>query len=279
MAIELATQFLNYTDELFFTESKKSLITNDDFSWIGAATIKVYSISTADMTDYIRNGPVPDGQWSRYGIVEELNATTQAMTLRKDRSFTFEIDRLDTDETKQQLAAASALARQLREVSIPEIDAWVYKQMCENAGHTPAAVALTATNIYDTIVTANTALDNAEVPEQGRVLVVTPDVYLLLKKSKDIILESSIGNDLRLRGVISILDGMNVIRVPANRLPAKFGFMIVHPVATVAPVKLESYRVHQDPPGISGSLVEGRLNYDAFVLNNKADALYYQATT
>jgi len=277
MARELATQYLPYVDELFTTESKKALLTNQDFDWTGAATIKVYSISTSEMNDYQRNGPTPDGQWSRYGVIEELDATTQAMTLRKDRSFTFEIDRLDADETKQQLQAASALARQLREVVVPEVDTWVYAQMCENAGQPGTPTALTVDNIYDTIVTANTALDNAEVPDTGRNLVVTPDVYLLLKKNRDIILESDVGNNLRLQGVISILDGMNVIRVPANRLPEDFGFMICHPVATVAPTKLESYRVHADPPGISGSLVEGRINYDAFVLNNKAKAIYYQA--
>ena len=277
MPIELATQFLPYVDELFSTESKKSLLTNEDFGWTGANTIKVYSVSTADMNDYQRNGPTPDGQWSRYGVIQELDATTQPMMLRKDRSFTFEIDTLDEDETKRALQASTALARQLREVAIPEQDEWVYAQMCENAGHIPAALALTKDNIYDSIVTANTALDNAEVPETGRVLVVTPDVYLLLKKCRDIILETNVGNELRLRGVISILDGMNVLKIPANRLPAGFGFMIAHPVATVAPTKLASYKIHIDPPGISGSLVEGRLNYDAFVLNNKADAIYYQA--
>ena len=77
--------------------------------------------------------------------------------------------------------------------------------------------------------------------------------------------------------MIGILDGMNVQKIPANRLPAGFGFMIAHPSATAAPVKLEEYKVHQDPPGISGSLVEGRICYDAFVLDNKAKAIYYQA--
>ena len=42
-------------------------------------------------------------------------------------------------------------------------------------------------------------------------------------------------------------------------------------------VKLEDYKIHRDPPGISGSLVEGRIVYDAFVLENKAKAIYYQA--
>ena len=278
MAIDLVTQYLPYVDELFSTESKKSLLTNQDLSWTGAHTIKVYKVTTASMNDYGRSGPA-EGEWSRYGRVQGLDATTEEFTLKKDRSFTFAIDKLDKDETGGQLAAASALARQVREVVIPEVDTYVYSIMSAGAGQKPAAVALTADNIYMEIIKASNALDNEEVPETGRVIVVTPDVYLLMKQCKDIVMETDIGNDLRLKGVISNLDGANVIKVHKKRLPADFGFMIAHPVACVAPTKLEDYKTHQDPPGISGELVEGRICYDAFVLENKAKAIYYQAVT
>lgn len=276
MAISLVTQYLPYVDELFSTESKKSLLTNQDLSWTGAHTIKVYKVTTAGMNDYGRSGPV-NGNWSRYGQVQGLDATTEEFTLKKDRSFTFAVDKLDKDETGGQLAAASALARQVREVVIPEVDTYVYGVMTAGAGQKPAAVALTKTNVYEEIIKANNALDNEEVPETGRVLVVTPDIYLLMKQCKDITMETDIGNDLRLKGVIANLDGLTVLKVPKKRLPEDFGFMIAHPVACVAPTKLEDYKTHQDPPGISGELVEGRICYDAFVLENKAKAIYYQA--
>ena len=216
---------------------------------------------------------------SRFGTVAGLDATTQEMMLKKDRSFTFAIDKLDTDETAQQLSTAEALARQEREVVIPEVDSYVFGVMCGNAGNKPAATALTSSNIYTEILKASEALDTAEAPEAGRVIIVTPAVYALMKQCKDITMETDIGSDMRLKGVISNLDGANVLKVPANRLPADFGFMLCHPVATVAPVKLEDYRIHADPPGISGSLVEGRICYDAFVLDNKKGAIYYQAVT
>lgn len=278
MAIELVTKYLPYVDELFAKESKKSVLTNQDFDWTGAHTVKVYKISTSDMTDYGRNGAA-GGNWSRYGAVKDLDATTEEMTLKKDRSFTFAIDKLDKDETGNALNAASALARQQRQVIIPEVDKYTYGVMTVGAGHKPGAVTLSVENIYDEIIKAGTALDNADVPETDRQLVVTPDVYQLMKKCKDITMETDIGNDLRLRGVIANLDGANVIKVPAARLPENFGFMLVHPCATVAPTKLENYKIHEDPPGINGSLVEGRICYDAFVLENKAKAIYYQAVT
>lgn len=276
MAIELTTKFQPYTDEQFAAESKKHLLTNQDFDWTGAHTIKVYKVTTGQMNDYGRNGPA-EGNWSRYGAVQSLDANTEEFTLKKDRSFTFAIDKLDQDETQNQLAAASALARQNREVTIPEVDAYTYGVMAEKAGTKPEALALTADNIYDQILAGSLALDNAKVPESGRVLVVIPAVYNLMKKCKDIVMETNVGNELRLRGVIGILDGMNVQKISASELPAGFGFMVAHPCATVAPVKLEDYTVHENPPGISGSLVEGRIVYDAFVLDNKVNAIYYQA--
>lgn len=278
MAINLTTKFLPYTDELFATESKKSLLTNNDFDWVGAHSVKVYKVGTSEMTDYNRN-PVEGFTGSRYGTVKDLDATTEEFTLKKDRSFTFAIDKLDEDETAQQLAAASALARQQRQVVIPEVDAYTYGVMAKNAGHKPEAVELTEDNIYTEITNANNALDNAEVPETDRQLVVSPDVYTLMKRSKDIVMETDISAEMRLKGVIAMVDGAQVIKVPATRLPENFGFMLAHPVATVAPTKLEDYKIHLDPPGISGSLIEGRVCYDAFVLDNKKNAIYYQEQT
>lgn len=276
MAIELVTKFASYVDEIFTTESKKELLTNQDFDWTGANTVKIYKISTGSMNDYGRTG-AKDGNWSRYGSVESLDAATESFTLKRDRSFTFAIDTLDTDETQQQLTAGSALARQQREVVIPEVDTYVYGVMTAGAGTKPEPLTLTKDNIYTEIIKANTALDNAEVPETGRQIVVTPDVLLLMKQCKDITMETDIGNDMRLKGIVSNLDGANVIKVPCARLPKNFGFMIAHPCATVAPTKLANYITHANPPGINGQLVEGRIVYDAFVLENKAKAIYYQA--
>lgn len=276
MAINLTTKFLPYVDEQFSSLSKLELLTNKDFDWTGAHTVKVYKITTSKMNDYDRAG-TGQTNWSRFGAVGSLDATTEEMTVSKDRSFTFALDKLDTDETQQQLQAASALERQNREVVIPEVDSYIYNVMCTKAGTKPAAKTLTVDNLYDEIIAGSAVLDNAEVPETERVLVVNPGIYRIMKKCPEIVMDTDVGNELRLKGVIGIVDGMTVIKVPAKRLPEGFGFMIAHPCATVAPKKLEDFRVHQDPPGISGALVEGRICYDAFVLDNKALAIYYQA--
>ena len=111
MAITLTEKFAPYTDEQFKNESKRSLVTNQDFDWTGAHTIKVYKIQTSEMQDYGRTGPTGDN-FSRYGSIADLNASTEELALKNDRSFIFNVDKLDADEAQQQVEAATALARQ-----------------------------------------------------------------------------------------------------------------------------------------------------------------------
>lgn len=57
------------------------------------------------------------------------------------------------------------------------------------------------------------------------------------------------------------------------------GFFIGHPTAACGPIKLVEYRVNTKQQSISGSLVEGIVYYDCFILENKKNALYYYPTT
>ena len=179
MAVNLVTKFQPYVDEMFTTESKKSLLTNKDFNWTGAHTVKVHKVNTVPMNDYDRNGTGENP--SRYGALGDVGNTLEEFTLEKDRSFTFVIDKLDKDETDGVLSGASALARQQREVIIPEIDTYVYGKMATGAGTKVTDTALTVENIYEEIIEGNGALDDAEVPDTGRVLIVTPDTHLLMR--------------------------------------------------------------------------------------------------
>lgn len=280
MSVELTTIYAPKTDELFAAESKISLLTNTDYDWTGAHTVKVWKISTSEMNDYSRNrakGQPESASISRYGELTDLNTQTEEMTLKKDRSFIFNIDKLDMDETAQQLAAGTALARQLREVVIPEVDKYTYDVMAAGAGKIVVGDTTTPENIYGLILDGSEYLDDNEVPETERALVVIPRIYNMLKKS-DIFDKTDVGAEMRAKGVVATLDGMNVIKVPSNRMPANFGFMIAHPSATTAPVKLEDYGMHEDTPLSSGTIVTGRICYDAFVLDNKKKGIYVYKT-
>ena len=278
MSIALTTQFKPYTDELFKAESKSALVTNTDFDFSGAHAVKVYKISTAALNNYSRNVAADAESFpiSRYGNLADLSASVEEMILSKDRSFIFNIDKMDQDETAQQLAAASALARELREVVIPEIDAYVFGEMVDGAGTVVSSddyAALTKNNVYEKILAGVETLDDNEVTDSGRVLIVTPATYAILKQAAQFD-NCDVGAEARLNGVIGILDGMKVIKVPASRLPEGVQFIVCHPSATVRPVKLEDFNVHSDTPLSSGDIVTGRIVYDAFVLDNKAKGIY-----
>lgn len=265
----LVTKYASLVDEKLYSDSKSSIVTNQDYDFTGARTVKVYSIGTADMNDYGRN---TDGT-SRYGTVKDLSATEQEMVMSQDRSFTFPIDKMDEDETLGALNAGSALARQLREKVMPEIDTYTYLKMAANAGNSVTGT-FTSSTAYADITSGTEALDEAEVPVEGRVLLTTAAGYKEIKQSSDIILDTEVGQDMRVKGVVSNFDGMFIQKLPSKYFATGLNFMIAHSVATVRPVKLAEYKIHTEPQGVSGSLVEGRIYYDAFVLDNKADAIY-----
>ena len=77
-------------------------------------------------------------------------------------------------------------------------------------------------------------------------------------------------------GQIGRADGIEIVMVAGNRLPAGADFLLVHKDAVIAPRQLQEYKIHTDPPGISGTLCEGRALYDCFVLDEKSDGVYYQ---
>lgn len=278
MAIELATKYAPYVDEVFTEQSKLDLVTTNSFEFgEDAETVKIYKIGTAPMNDYGRRGP-SGSNWSRYGEVEDLAAETESYKLSNDRSFTFVIDTLDKNETVMQLEASKALARQLREVVIPEVDKNLYEVMAFRAG---TKLELTEdeidleTKIYDYIIDASEALDSAKIPDTPRTLIVPPKTYRMMKKSKEIIMATETGAAERKKGIIGFLDGCTVVKVSAELLPEGCIFIMAYKNATIAPTKLANYKVHRDPPGISGDLVEGRIVYDAFVFDNRQKGIYY----
>ena len=269
MAINLVTKFSPLVDEKFTAESKTSLVTNKDYDFVGAHTIKIYSVGTAPMNDYGRN----TAGTSRYGTVNDLSNTLQEVSMEKDRSFTFAIDKMDEDETLGAMNAGSALARQLREIVIPEVDTYTYAKIAAGAG-TTVEETLTNTTTYDSIAKATETLDESMVPVEGRVAIMTPATYTLLKSDTKAVLETETGQNMRIRGVVSNMDGVMIQKVPSTFLPENTNYILAHKIATTQAIKLAEYKINTDPQGISGTLVEGRIYYTAFVRTNKAKAIY-----
>ena len=111
--INLATKYSSVVDERWYLDSQAQLALNNKYDWTGEKTIKIYSIPISEMHDYVRAGT------TRYGTPDDLTRNVQTCTVRKDRSFTFIIDKGDKLQSEMVSDAGQALARQLREVVVP----------------------------------------------------------------------------------------------------------------------------------------------------------------
>jgi len=274
MAVNLASKYEKKVDERFKLKSLTEVGVNKDYDWVGVNAINVYSIPTVAMNDYTTTGT------ARYGTASELQNTVQTMTLTKDRSFTFTIDRKNYQDTQMVMEAGKALARQIDEVIVPEIDTYRLATMSAaaiaNSGTATAAV--NATNAYTKFLAGQEFMDEKKVPIGGRIAFVTPAFYNFIKLDPTFTKACDIAQKMLVTGQVGEIDGVKIIKVPSTYFPASTAFILCHPVATVAANKLEDYKTHDNPPGINGWLVEGRKRYDAFVLENKKNALYVHKT-
>lgn len=281
MSRNLAQKYSKVVDERFTRESQVAAALGNAYrtEFTGVDTVKVYSIPTVPMQDYNRNGNVnvSGGGFFRYGIPKDLGRNLQTLKITKDRSFTFIIDKGDKIQSMMVSDAGKALSRQLNEVVVPEFDSYCFSTFAAAAtaiGNYDTTAA-TKQNAYELFLKANEALGNANVPDAGRVAFCSYRFANLLKQDPAFMRYGDKSQEMLVKGTIGEVDGVRLVKVPASRLPAGAAMIMAHSIATVAPKQLEDYRIHDDPPGINGWLVEGRFIYDCFVLNNKAKALYY----
>ena len=270
----LASKYSRSVDERFHRESQAMMALNNNYKFTGVQTVQVYSLPVVAMNDYQRTGS------SRYGQANDLSTNVQTMTVKRDRAFTFIIDKGDKIQSQMVSDAGKALSRQLREVCVPEFDAYVFKTLAAAATARGAMSSeeLTKDNAYSMFLAAMEHLGNHNVPDKGRVCFCSYRFANLLKQDPAFMKWGDSAQEMVQKGVIGEVDGCRIVKVPASRLPAGAAFILTHPLAATAPKQLNDYKVHDNPPGISGWLVEGRLIYDCFVLNEKADAVFYHGS-
>lgn len=269
MVINLASKYSDKVVERFSQQSLTDRGLNKDFTWEGVKTVSVYSIPTVGMNDYSRTGN------TRYGTAAELQNTLQNLTLTKDRSFTFTIDKGNLTETQGVMEAGKALARQIREVVTPEVDTYRLATWGAATGTrtTGTAVALSASNAYVKFLAAQELLDNSLVPAEGRVCYATPATINFLKQDPNFVKASDMAQEMLIKGQVGEVDGVAIVKVPTSKMPTSTGFILIHPSCSASPMKLTDYKIHDNPPGISGKLVEGRVIYDCFVLDSLNTAI------
>lgn len=270
MAVNYAEKYSEIIDEEMSRESLTDRAVNKDYDFDGVNKVNVYSVDTVPLNDYNMKADS-----NRYGTPKELGNEIQTLELTQDKSFTFSIDRRNADDTVMAMSAAKALARQIKEVVTPAIDRYrIFKWTSGVHTDHVKAEALTSENAYAAFLDGSMVLFDANVPTDGRFAFVTPAFYKNIKLDRNFVSSGDKGHELAVKGAVGTIDNTTIIVAPTNYFTVGTNFIICHPVAMTSPIKLADYKQHENPQGINGWLIEGRIYYDAFILNKKKKAIY-----
>ena len=272
--INLATKYSNKIDEKFTLSSRVKGNTSNDYELTGVKSVRIYTPVTQELADYIRSGT------SRYGAPKEMEDTIQELTMTQDKAFSITIDKGNYNEQQMVKKAGRMMAMEMDEQVVPTIDKYALNRYCELAGQNASlSSAPTKSSIVGNLFDCAAAMDNKLVPADSRVLYIKSTYYNLLRQSSEFLAVDNLAAKALTKGVVGEAADMTIVKVPDSYLPENVYFLATYKRSVILTQKIRDSKLHTDPPGISGALLEGRFNYDAFVLSAKADGVYVAAAS
>ena len=286
--IALVDKYLPILDEIYKLGSRTAILdtANERVRWEGAKKAYLFHTNLVGLSNYDRNagfvpGDATDG-WEDYNITQ-------------DRGRSFMIDVMDNDETLG-MAFGTLVGEFERTQVIPELDAYRFSKYASGAAvsqvvtETLSAGAATIASID----TATAALDDAEVPYEGRILFVNPNTYKLIKSG---VTRMVMNGENNVNYNVEMFNDMRLITVPSGRFNTAvtinapttsaaaggytasgdaINYMIVHPSAILQVVKhavprIFSPEVNQEADAWK---FDYRVYHDAFVEAQKTNGIY-----
>lgn len=288
--ITLAETYLPLLDEVYKQSSKTSVLDATRVQIVNGNTIKFFKISMDGLGDYKRNTGYASG---------DVNGSWETMTLTKDRGRSFTVDAMDNEETIGQ--AFGALAGEfIRTKVAPEIDAYTFAKIAGTSGILTANADITVgtTDVPALIDAAEMEMNEAEVPQEGRILFISETAYSGLRSK----ITRTVMNDVTgINKDVEMYDGMRIIRVPQSRFYTaitlydgisggqedggyigtastgyKINFMVVHPSAVNKVVKHVKPRIFTPDQNQQADAwkFDYRVYHDTFVYENKVKGVY-----
>ncbi len=266
--INLAKKFEKKVAERYQREALTAGMFSTEYSWAGVRAIEIPSVGVVQLGKYDRTAAT-----NRYGTPHELGDSKQVLEVKDDIAFTYTVDEGNNEDQMNTKGANSTLQRNIKEVSTPYKDKYRLSAWARNAGSVLPITAskITKNTITENIMDCTEVLDDAGVPGGDRTLAISSKYYKLLKQNPDFIAAADLGKSGLEKGEVGEIDGMKVKKMPTSYFPDGVCWMITRKDALLAPEKLKDYKIHNNPPGISGNLVEYREYHDAFVLGAKAN--------
>lgn len=260
--------------EAFSKKSEtESLFSHElDVEFSGVRTVHVKTIKTEPMQDYNRSKQVGTG--SRYGNTVEMGDFEQTFTMGQDKSLSLSIDKGNNGEQFNMKKAGQIMAAERDEQIVPELDTYRLGKWAADAGiHHVLSAAPTKSTIVEQIITLHNEMLDKGVPASGVTLLIKREYIPTLKLAPEWVGLDSLGGKTLPKGTIGEFDDMAVKPITNKRFPANAAFMILYKGSVIAPMKINKFKGHVDPPGLNGDLLEFRMMHDAFVLGTRADGV------
>ena len=290
---------INYADSFqreLITKYEREMVSfeltqsNLGVQFLNAQTIKLPTLTLSGYKDHSRSG-------SGFNSGSYQN-TWIPMRLEHDRDIEFKIDPLDIDETNLVLSAANITNRFEEDQAIPEKDSYRFSKLYAqavtyaSAGAHVDTTTLTAATILGWFDERMAAMDDAGVPEEGRILYLTAAYKTMLKNAQGITRNINVGaNSGIIDRNVSRLDDVVIRTVPSARFKTAYDFtdgcvpavsakqmnmMLVHPSCVVSRDKY-SY-IHVFAPGhdsrtADSYIYQNRYFTDTFLLSPKAQGI------
>lgn len=278
---------INFAPNLMQKYSRELLtadLTTQNVNFIGANKIKIPYISVSGYKDHSRSGGFNRGNVDNEFMEKKLT---------HDRDVEFFVDSMDVDETNQALSAANITNVFETEHAIPETDAYRMSKIYTDytaLGQTASAEAITVANFFDVFDAFMEAMDEGEVPEEGRLLYLNSPTYSIAKKAEQIIRHLDVTKNAAVNRHIRMLDDVKLKRMPSGRMKTAYDFtdgykpavtakqmnmMLIHPRSVIAADK-HSY-IKLWVPGShtegDGYLYQNRKYGDLFAVDTRIEGI------
>lgn len=274
--ISLVTKFQPLLDEVYKAASLTTDLENSAVKFDGSNEVKVLKLEVPALGTYTRNSGYTAG---------DVIAEWETFKLTQDRGTEFSVDAMDDEETLN-MTFGNASSEFIRRSVVPQVDAYRFAAMAKAEGVGTASAKLeTGVNAISAINAAMTAMDEAEVPTEGRILYITPTIKRLI-------------DELDSYKSKKCLEGISkVIVVPQTRFysdvtinengfakadgAANLNFILLDPKAAFAIAKHKKLRVFDPNTNQKRDdyLFQYRLYHDMFVYPQKAAGIYVHKAT
>lgn len=282
---DYAEVFTNLLQQKYAIELCSDALTksNQGVRFINAQTIKLPRMTVSGYKDHTRTMGFNTGT---------LSNDWEAKKLEHDRDIEFWIDPMDIDETNLTLSVANIQNTFETEQAIPEKDSYrfskLHAELTKFSGRIETT-AITTANVLEWFDEEMARMDEAGVPQEGRMIYATPAMQKIIKEAEGIQRVITVNTPSTINRMVHSLDNVGIRMVPAARMKTKYDFtdgcvaaadakqihlILIHPSCVVCRDKysyIKLFTPGTDSRTADGYLYQNRNFGDLFMLEKKVE--------